>query len=999
MNKRHLLTIILSFTLSLSFAIQPGSPGRLAGHLDRGVELYEAQRYRAALEEFGKARQEASDAPYQTVVKIDYYLACAAALTLDPMAMERLDSFLENYPGSIYSNDIRFAKANLLFDMGKYDQALNEYRLVIPAEFTSAERDEYHFKIGYSYFRLGGNNNYNAARQHFGNVSADGTYGIHATYHTAYLDYVGGDYRAAKRVFQSLASSPAYGPVVPFYLLQIEFLEGNYDYVLREGDRLMESARGEREAEIARIMAESWFHKGDYGQALRYMDKYRQHRGTMGREENYIVGFSSYMRNDIADAERYLSLVVGPDDRLTQNAAYHLAASYLRSGDKVRAMQSFSMAAGAGYDDAIREDALFNYGKLQYELGGGVFNEAINVLNRYIAEYPSGARTNEAREFLVAAYYNSNNYEAAYEAIKQVPDPDNNLLTAFQKIAYFRAMEYYSNGDYATALRMLDESLQNRFNPKYTALTQFWKGEILYREGRYEQAIPQFNEYLALSPATEREYGMAQYNLGYCYFNLGRYGEARTWFDRFLRSSHASGSLKADAYNRVGDTYFTAREFSRAVSNYESAAALGTPERYYAQYRKAVTLGFTSGNNAKIEALRGIVAAGEGNYIDEALYELGATYLAADRFNEAVTVLGQFTDRYPTSEKYLSALSNLGLAYQNLSNNQQALRYYQMVVDRAPSSAEARNAMIALKSIYVDMNDVDGYFNFAQRSGIETETGAQARDSLSYAAAERVYLSSGGDPARGIGAFTDYLDKFPRGVYRPNALYNLGDLYARTDSDRAIAALEELAGMHYNQFTVRGLENLSALAYENGRYDKAAEAYIKLAETAVNPQTVAAAYSGYLKSVAAGGSNDRIVEAADRVLAQGGISADVRREASFAKARSLSVMGQETAAMELYRTLATEVQSLEGAVATYMVIESMYEAGQSDAAEKAVMDFAAGNTPHAYWLAKAFLVLGDIYIQKGDTFQARATLQSIVDGYSPSDDGIVAEARAKIDSL
>ncbi|MCC8019324.1 MAG: tetratricopeptide repeat protein [Rikenellaceae bacterium] len=999
MKRSYLLTIILLLTVTISYAVSPEAPGRAGEHLDRGIELYEAKHYRAAMEELGKARRAAEYAPHQMVVKIDYYLACSAALTLDPMAMERLVAFLENYPGSIYENDIRFARANLLFDTGKYDEALKEYRLVIPTGFAMSERDEYHFKSGYSYFRLGGMNNNRTARQHFENVSADGTYGIHATYYTAYLDYVGGDYGAAKKVFQSLASSAAYGPVVPFYLLQIEFLEGNYDYVLREGDRLMESARGEREAEIARIMAESWFHKGDYGQALRYMDIYRQHGGKMGREENYIVGFSSYMRNDIADAESYLALVVGPDDRLTQNAAYHLAASYLRSGDKLRAMQSFSMAAGSGYDDTIREDALFNYGKLQYELGGGVFNEAINVLNRYIAEYPSGARTNEAWEFLVAAYYNSNNYEAAYEAISQVRHPDNNLRTALQKITYFRAMEFYSNGDYATALRLLDESLDNRFNPKYTALTQFWKGEILYREGRYVQAIPLFNEYLSLSPATEREYGMAQYNLGYCYFNLGRYGEARSWFDRFLRSSHASGSLKADAYNRVGDTYFTARDFARAVSNYESAAALGTPERYYAQYRKAVTLGFTSGNNAKIDALRAIVAAGEGNYIDEALYELGATYLAADRFNEAVTVLGQFTDRYPTSEKYLSALSNLGLAYQNLNNNQQALRYYQMVVDRAPSSAEARNAMIALKSIYVDMNDVDGYFNFAQRSGIETETGAQARDSLSYAAAERVYLSSAGDPARGIAAFTDYLDKFPRGVYRPHALYNLADLYARTDTGRAIATLEELAGMHYNQFTVRGLENLSALSYENGRYDKAADAYIKLAETAVNPQTVAAAWSGYLKSVAAGGSNDRMVEAADRVLAQGNITAEVRREALFSKARALSVMGQDAAAMEIYRGLATEVQSLEGAVSTYMVIESLYRSGQSDAAEKAVMDFAAGNTLHAYWLAKAFLVLGDIYIEKGDTFQARATLQSIVDGYSPADDGIIAEARAKIESL
>ena len=35
-------------------------------------------------------------------------------------------------------------------------------------------------------------------------------------------------------------------------------------------------------------------------------------------------------------------------------------------------------------------------------------------------------------------------------------------------------------------------------------------------------------------------------------------------------------------------------------------------------------------------------------------------------------------------------------------------------------------------------------------------------------------------------------------------------------------------------------------------------------------------------------------------------------------------------------------------------------------------------------------------MSRGDAFQARATYQSVVDGYSPADDGIVAEAKEKI---
>ena len=64
-----------------------------------------------------------------------------------------------------------------------------------------------------------------------------------------------------------------------------------------------------------------------------------------------------------------------------------------------------------------------------------------------------------------------------------------------------------------------------------------------------------------------------------------------------------------------------------------------------------------------------------------------------------------------------------------------------------------------------------------------------------------------------------------------------------------------------------------------------------------------------------------------------------------------------------------------------------------------MLDFSDKGTPHAFWLAKSFLALGDFYVQKGDMFQARATYQSIVDGYTPADDGIVAEAKEKIKKL
>ncbi len=102
--------------------------------------------------------------------------------------------------------------------------------------------------------------------------------------------------------------------------------------------------------------------------------------------------------------------------------------------------------------------------------------------------------------------------------------------------------------------------------------------------------------------------------------------------------------------------------------------------------------------------------------------------------------------------------------------------------------------------------------------------------------------------------------------------------------------------------------------------------------------------------------------------------------------------------MKLYRELASEVRTKEGSASAYYVIEDIFEGGDMDKAEKAVFAYSE-REPQAYWLAKAFILLGDVYVRKGDNFQARATYQSVADGYSPADDGIVELAKERIAKL
>ena len=986
-----LLTLALA---ACAFGAQAAGPEieTLAG---RARDLFDYGRWSDARQEFLRVRAALTPSDRLLAQEADFYLAACAVELGSPDAEGALREFAERYPESVYANDVHFALGSFYCAAGNMEKAREAFAQTDYKALSAPRREQYDIRMGYVAFAGG---DYRKAYDYFDRIGSRSEYADHARYYKAYIDYAEGRYGRAKQAFTALLRSDAYRDVVPYYLMQIEFREGNYRYVVENGETLARRAVPERRAELERVVAESWFRLEDFNRTLEHLAAFRKAGGEMDRDASYLEGFSLYRTARYAEAAEWLRKACGAEDALTQNASYHLADCYLRGGDKQRAMQSFAMAANEAFDAAIAEDALFNYGKLQYELGGGLFNEAIHVLNRYIAQYPTSERAVQARELLIAAYYNSRNYEAAYTALKHYPSPDGNLRAALQKIAYFRGLETYSRGDLDGAAQSLTESAAINVSPKYGALARFWLGEIAFARGDYAEAERRYKEYLHRAPRTEDEYAKAHYNLGYCYFDRGDMSNAYASFARFNQLYSAADRYKADALNREADARYSLRQFPAALATYEKAAAVGTNEKYYADFQRAVTLGILDRRPQKIEALQRIIAADRGDYVDDATYELGRTYIASERYDDGAKVLSKFVEENPHSPFFTPALSDLGLAYLNLGQPELSRRCYERVVESAPGSATARDALQGIREIYVADGNVDGYFAYAEKAGVECDTSVMARDSLSFAAARRIYLS--GDTATAEKSLRSYLRNYPKGYYTDDALFYLSDCHLKAkQTDAAIETLSELAARPTNQYSARTLGTLSKLTSEAGRHAEAAKAYRALYDVVQTADERAAAATGYFRSVEAGGDDAATLAAAAEVEALPDAGTTAQREAKFACATILRRGGKQAEALPLYRELSREVKTAEGAESAYRVIEATLGGGDAAAAETLIFAFAEKGSPHAYWVAKAYIALGDIYAGRDDSFQARATYQSIVDGYSPADDGIVAEAKARIEKL
>ena len=861
---------------------------------------------------------------------------------------------------------------------------------------SRARKEQYDIRMGYVEFTDG---NYDKAFGYFDRIGPQSEYADHALYYKSYIDYAEGRYGRAKQGFTALQRSDAYRAVVPYYLLQIEFREGNYRYVVENGDELVRRAVPERRQELERVIAESWFHLGDYNKTIGHLDAFTAAGGELDRDGSYLMGFSLYRTARYPEAAEFLRKACGAEDALTQNASYHLADCYLRAGDKQAAMQAFAMAADDKLDPVIAEDALFNYGKLQYELGGGAFNGAINVLTRYVAQYPDSPRVGEARSLLIAAYYNSNDYDAAYRAIKSFPTQDADIRAALQKITYFRGLEAYSAGDMRAAQRYLAESAAINVSPKYRALNSFWQGEIAFAQGDYTVAAAKYNAYLKRAPRSEDEYAMALYNLGYCVSRARTCRRARSAFEKFLETYPARDRYRADAYNRLGDIRYSDRELEAAVGDYDRAVALNTPERYYAQYKRAVTLGILGRTEPKLQALRQIVTAGQGDYVDAASYELGRSYIAQERLCRRCRTIGTVHCRLSLVAAPCTGACRPGARLPQPGGQGKVAEILRHGGRRRPRSRpKPKGAMQGIREIYVSDGKVDDYFDYAaSRWAMESDLTAMSRDSLSFAAAQKLYLAGQTDAA--AKSLRSYVRSYPKGYYLNDALYFLSDCYLRTGQrGDAIETLTELAGQGTNQYSVTVLEKLSELTYEDKRYDEAAAAFRKLYDVTTTVAGREDAMTGYVRATLSGGDASKIEAMAADVAAHPDAGAVALRESKFAWAELLRQQDRRADAVKLYRELAADVRSKEGSAAAYYVLEDTFERAIWTRPRRRYSPIPNGK-PQAYWLAKAFILLGDVYVRKGDNFQARATYQSVADGYSPADDGIVDEAKERIAKL
>jgi len=1000
MNKKLFSILLLTLIINRLPAQISFMQEEVSSDFLKGMEFYNKEKYTAAVRFFDSYLKKSEGKNFNRESDAEFYSAMSALKLFNPDGEYRMNRFIISHPGSERNNEAFLALGDYFYQNKNYRKAGNYYKRVNRLLLPSDKLPEYCFRYGYSQFM---NGDKSTAIVMFSEIKdVDTYYTSPALYYFSHIAYEDKKYETALDGFMRLRTDETFGSVVPFYIVQIMYLKKDYDGILELAPELLTSAGKMRAIELYRFIGDAYYNKRNYSKAAEYLEKYAEGAKASAREDKYQLGYCYYMTGDYDRAVKIFLDLTAKSDLLSQNVWFLLGDSYHKKGDKKRALFAFGQASLMNYDPKIREEALFNYAKMLYETSYSPFGEAIRAFQEYINLYPGSDRIEEVYNLLVATYMQLKNYKEALASLDKIPHKDARLEEAYQRVAFFRGLELFKNMELTAAIDMFDNSLKyEKYNRQLRARAVYWRGEAWYRLGQYDKAIADYQTFMGIPGSMLLdEYNLVRYNLAYAFFNLKDYNTALNHFKSFeSAATSVRPDILVDARNRIADCYFINTNYAEAVEFYNKVIDYGKVDADYALFQKGFALGLMNNQKAKIQTLTMLISGyPSSKYVPGALFERGRAYVTLKDKSNGEADFNQVIASFPESPFAPRTIVQLGLLYFDSGENMKAIEQFKKVIENYSSTPEARYALTGLKNAYVEMNDVESYFEYVKSLKGYGDANLSEKDSLLYTSGERLYMS--GDCNKATEIFSNYIKEFSNGNFRINALFYLAECaLAGGRKDEALSNYLQIIQSPGNEFYEPALQETASLLFEKEDYTKAFSYYEQLEKITDKTEVQIEALKGQLRSAYELGDPEKTIHVAEKISKTQRIPEELSREATFLGAKAHYSLNHYDEALRDFRKTAIEITSRQGAESKYMVAEILLLKGNIAEAENVINDFINANTPHQYWMAKAFLLLADINIKKGDVVFARATLQGLKDNYSITNDGILDEVQTKLDSL
>lgn len=954
-----------------------------------------AQHYLSEFTHKSKDKALLAEAEYMLVATL-YYQG-------KEQASERIKDYLEKYPFTYHRQELAFWAGSCHFQKSEWRQALYWFEQSDINYLNTDQQQDYAFRLAYTYLKEDMSERSYPLFQAL--VRTPSRYTEDAIYYMAYIDFYNKNYPEAIKGFEQLTHTIKYKETSCFYLLQIDFIQGNSNRVIQQGEALLgDYPNGQYREEIFRILGNTYFRKGIMVNAISNYEKCHNliYSSNSLHEDLLFLGSAYNSVNHYAKAIPVLKeATASQDNDIRQQAYMQLGVSQEQQGDLAGALLSFQSASKIEANSLLSERALFNYAMLTYGSSVSTFGESVSAFKQFLEKYPTSTYAKQINEGLATVLLSSKNYQASLSTIATIQRPDRQILEAKQMILLQLGIQNSIEGNKQQAIETLNQATaMGLLNKKAYYQAIFWKAEALYAIENYTAAVNNFNTFISQVSSSEENATLARYELGYAYFKLEQYAKANEAFLHYVAlEKDKTLPNYADALNRIADGYLFARNYSQADEYYSRAINLHPADADYAEFQRAFVLGLQHKYAQKVAALdRLITKYPRSHYLDDALFEKSRALVMLSREKEAISTLETLLERYSDSSLALKAGIQLGQMYDNNNQSQKAIDTYKNVAKASPGSEEGKIALHSLENLYKETNNIEAYVAFANTIGGGVSISTLKQDSLTFAAAENIFIK--GKKQEAQGALQKYLQSYPQGTKAPQARFYLAKIAEeKGDTSTVLSLLRQVIENSTPSLKENALQTVASIEYGKGNYSQAYQDYEKLLKGSLKAETKTEAWVGLMQSAMEMKQWIRVEQWASEILTDTKTAQSTKQQALLYRAKAYMENQQKDKALADLEQCASDTRYVQGAESHYLISLMYLDDKQYDKAITQVEKFMKQGTVHQYWLARAIIVLADAYQAKGDKFSAKQYLQSLQDSYQGAEKDITEMISERLSKL
>jgi tetratricopeptide (TPR) repeat protein len=413
----------------------------------------------------------------------------------------------------------------------------------------------------------------------------------------------------------------------------------------------------------------------------------------------------------------------------------------------------------------------------------------------------------------------------------------------------------------------------------------------------------------------------------------------------------------------------------------------------------ATSQGLIQDYDGKISTLKKLTEKyPNSKYQISSLLSLAQAFKDESRNEESIKTYIQFINDYPSNNLISKANVELGSIYLKEKNLEEAEKYLLKVLDDYPD-AELENelAIELMLEVYNLRDNLTGYYDWLSSRGIEVSI--KEKDSSLWQAV--VLARDKGDCQKQIEKASYYLDNIEDPIREISAHYFMANCYFTEDKkNEALFHYDFITKKPNNNYYTEALRYAGEITFDADDHKNALAYFSTLEDVSIDEEDLSLSVKGQFYCFYYLNNPISTIKYAKKTLQLSYINKKLKEDSYLYLANSYHDLNQLDSAIIYYDSVMYFTKSIAAAESKYNICEIAFKRKNFELCESLIMELVQQKPSYDYWLAKGILLLGDNFTAQNDYFNAKHSVESIIDNYDGfNKKEIVDEAVLKLEGI